>query len=189
MEVPVINGSKCATESIQFFSGHVSLIVDDAFIVKLSGSQKVKAHCAASCLFEPIISDQVAIVKIEQVHHILSILQRNSEQEARLNFSGDVSLKSKSGSVHINARTVGIEGRQQLSFLSNYVSLASSSAKITINSLSFVGQHCQATVGKIHQVTDFLSQTLGVVQQKIRQVSRRVQKSTEQEADPDSSSI
>src|SRR5690606_26530368 len=87
-----------------------------------------------SCLIEPQAGDLV-LLALDPAHgqaHILAVLDRPGSQDADLTLPGGGAIHTRDGEVRIGARSLQLDGRENLALTTGRLELAAVSASTTV---------------------------------------------------------
>ncbi|HUH41403.1 MAG TPA: DUF3540 domain-containing protein [Castellaniella sp.] len=111
---------------------HITDIQADAFQVAHPDCNS--ARRALSCLIEPLVGDQVllALDPAGMTGHVLAVLERPGAQDATLALPGGARLRTQDGALQLCARSVQLEGEQDIALNTGMLKVTALSAATTV---------------------------------------------------------
>lgn len=146
--------------------------------VRLEGGER-PARRAASCLLEPAVGDLVHVVCSPRGERwVLSVLERDETTPAVLACDGDLSLRSRRGSLTFGAERLGLAAKE--------VDIASGTLRASATSTELVTKEGALVAGKLRVDVEAIALFASAVEtlaerivQRARRVLRRVEETDE----------
>ena len=153
-------------------------VIDQSIVIEVSGLS-LQAKVAFSCLVQLEPDD---IVMYSQhgsgLNYVLGIIERPINTKLTLDFPGDTTLKSNTGSLSIlSGKSVNMMAANKISFLSDQVIHKSREAVIDYNELTARGENLQASFTTIRVFSHLMSTMAKQVIDKFKSYIRHSEES------------
>lgn len=146
--------------------GLVSGVLDQDFHIH-TAEATLRARRAASCLLTPDKGDEVLLAVHETGDaHILAVLEQADASRAMLSAPGDM---------HIQARSVSVEGEAAVSVISPELDVHSVDARIGVGRLHYAGGEVDSDVETLKSKADSMERTARVAVERFGRVYRFVE--------------
>jgi len=152
--------------------GWIKFKDQDAFWV-LDGVGLKKARKAFSCLVEPLPRDTVLLAEDEAGAYILAVLDRESP-DLELRFPGQATLTAPDNVLRFAAGQVDLGGAK-INLSSNELTLYSTQAAVSINTLSFIGALAAMRIAVTRLTCGAYDAVLGRLNERIGNATRSVE--------------
>jgi hypothetical protein len=140
------------SKNLDLLDGRIKMKDDNIFWVETSRGLQ-KARKSASCLLEPLISDDVLLLSNRNgKSYILSVLEREQDVQSDILFEGDVSVTVKNGDLDFSARKLDLEGHD-IALDSNKLNIRSLCCTAGINDFTFLGRVFHGNIDAIKIVS------------------------------------
>ena len=113
---------------------HARVTGAEGGVFRVDHPEDPAAQRALSCLIEPQAGDLV-LLALDPAHgqaHILAVLDRPGSQDADLTLPGGGAIHTRDGEVRIGARSLQLDGRENLALTTGRLELAAVSASTTV---------------------------------------------------------
>lgn len=126
---------------------------DGGFVVECDG-RPWRTRQAASCLLTPQQGDQVLISGPDASRvYLIAVVVQADPQQAQLETTGDVVLRSRTGSVSLESATdVRLAGQQTVKIDTASLALQATEASFVTEKMKYLGAEVTATVGSTRLV-------------------------------------
>lgn len=150
--------------------------VEGAEYVVESASGARRAKRAAGCLLVPARGDVVLTASSQRGVWVLTVLERDEREEARLRVEGDVRVELPSGSLAVSAREgVELASGGAMAMVAPAVSVHAPEGTLSIERLSLLGGAVEVDVAKVRVAAGAIDQTVERVTQRVKRVMRFVE--------------
>ncbi len=165
-------------QSLTSHHATVISVTGQSVVIDLAGIPK-DACIAFSCLVRPEPNDIVICSQHESgMNYILGIIERPDHSELTLDFPGDTTLKSNSGSLSLlSGKSVNMMAADKISCLSDQVIHKSRNAVVDYNELTAQGESMQASFTNIRVFSHLISTMAKQVIDKFRSYIRHCEES------------
>lgn len=126
---------------------------DGSFVVECDGHQW-RTRLAASCLLLPQQGDHVLISGPEASRvYLIAVVEQADPQQSQLETTGDMVLRSRSGSVSLEStKDVRLTGQQAVTVETASLALQAKEASFVTDKMKYLGAEVTATVGSTRVV-------------------------------------
>jgi len=126
---------------------------DGSFVIECDGHQW-RTRLAASCLLLPQQGDHVLISGPEASRvYLIAVVEQADPQQSQLETTGDVVLRSRSGSVSLEStKDVRLAGQQAVTVETASLALQAKEASFVAEKMKYLGTEVTATVGSTRVV-------------------------------------
>jgi hypothetical protein len=163
-------------ETVRLETGRVAAAADGRLAIR-TDEERLDARRAVSCLVEPRPGDTVLFARgTPGACHVLAILERESEDAARLSFPGDVEIKSEAGRVSIaSEKGIDLLTTGDTALVSRRLSVHAGEAEVHVSDLSFSGTFFRAQVETIKVLARAFDSVFERISQRVKRSFRRVE--------------
>jgi hypothetical protein len=119
-----------------------------------------RAKLAFSCFVAPEVGDKVLVNVTESESHVIAIIERFGELDAKLSFPANATLETKAGDIsivshgNINQTAVG-----EAKIFANDISMISNETKVQSDKMSLSGNTLSANWQSIQSIADVVTST------------------------------
>lgn len=173
--VHVLPTPRSSDGAIHWMSGLVTGEQGTGFLISCEGTTSY-AVVAFSCLVRPLLGDQVVIARTVAGDHITQILQRK-QTGMQLMVTGDLSLESSQGQIHLNAaKGIQVSTAETLSLASTVLNQSSRSSTFQSENTRVHSKDLSVLADKTHFVATVASVVVDDLYARAQQVVRWVDK-------------
>lgn len=158
------------------FSGAVRAVTDRIIAVERAG-ETVMARRATSCLLAPRARDLVLCAHVDDAVYVLSVLERDAE-ETELEVHGDLRIRSRTGSVRVDAAEDAELGASRAVRLRGKVmAMVAEEGSWVGRDLRLLGEQLTLDASRIRQVSTFAERVAASLKETFGRTYRDVEDS------------
>ena len=157
------------------FPATVQAVTDRIVRVDVESGPRL-ARRAPSCLLAPEVDDVVLCTAVGDKTYVLAVLERETAARA-LEVEGDLTLRSRTGSVCIEAEEGDIElcARETARVSGKVVTLAGDEGRWAARELRLLGEHLSLSATRIVQESTFAERIAGALKERFNTTRRDVE--------------